>query len=633
MISLLSFHSICRIKTDIVVITCLFALLLASVCSAQETTSEPARFFIKFKPHSHSLLALQAMARSVGDSVSALQAEFPRVNLATLKATTLFHTLSSANATASTPVLTSLAERQVTIRAVKICANEEEEKACAGGINRLFIVESQNILNVQPMVESLQRFDEVEYVEPERFFTQNDLRSPADNDFIGLSSKTNSRAGLLAQTANDQFFGMQWSLLNTGQISRGYYPAGKTGADINAPRAWDITTGSNRIIVAIIDTGVPLINGQTMVDFSGRLLQGYNFAQPTATVADDDGHGSNVASILCATGNNSRFVAGVDWKCMILPLKVSSRTGRIANSAVISALRYAADNGARVANLSLGSSNASAAERDAFRYAASKGLISVVAMGNDNTSVPEYPAGYSTEPTTQVIAVGATDNNDNRAVPFSVGTLASGGSNYGAHISFVVPGNALLGIDNNGSSLSYFSGTSQSTPVVAGVVSLLLSVRPTMSFQEVMTALKAGARDMIGLASEDVKGWDQYYGWGRVDAYRSLLSVMSATSVQSPMQSREEESIAGAIGLNVFPNPVQHLLSVECSTPANTPYTLTIINVLGEKMFEYEAAGGVQNMTQTIHRIDVRGWPQGIYVARMTASAFGVQTSPILIVQ
>jgi hypothetical protein len=629
----------------------------ASSEASPESFPESYRFFLKLKPSTKAVRGLQMLLRT--HDATAL---FPQMRFSAALQQEIM-----SQALGSTPVLATLASKQMTVRAIKVAARsiagasagasagsnaqekvqEEVQEECAGGINRLFIVESQIVSDVQACMEELRGMDEVEYVEQERFLKHSDLRSPADIDVPDVSAapKASIRAGSLAQTANDTYFGVQWSLQNTGQLSRNYYPAGKAGADINANRAWDISTGSSRVIVAIIDTGVPLPNGQTPVDFTGRLVTGYNFAQPTATVADDDGHGSNVASILAATGNNGRFVAGVDWKCMIMPLKVSSRSGRIANSSVIAALRYAADNGARVANLSLGSASASAAERDALVYAASKGLISVVAMGNDNTSVPEYPAGYSTDPATQVIAVGATDNLDNRANPFTIATQSSGGSNYGAHISFVAPGNALLGVDNNGSSLSYFSGTSQATPVVAGLVSLLLSVKPTMSFQEVMTALKAGARDMVGPASEDTKGWDPYFGWGRVDAYRSLLAVINPTT--SPTTSVQETSLSQTFPAStassqssseaaqaitgVFPNPARDILTVECSTPPsvplNAPSLLVVTNALGERVYETSLTA----MSSTI-QIDVRSWPSGMYGVRLT-SARGVAVRPVCIVR
>ena len=216
-------------------------------------------------------------------------------------------------------------------------------------------------------------------------------------------------------------------------------------------------------------------------------------------------------------------MAGVDWQCKIMPVKVIDAQGNALYSNIISGLTYAVDNGAKVINMSVAGTTASQALQDAVNYAKDQGAIVVASMGNDNvdtTTTPYYPAAYST-----VIAVGATNSKDQRAVPFSCGGTEVG-SNYGSSIDFVAPGDALIALSNtNLTAITAWCGTSVAAPMVSGTVTLMLAVNPALTFDQVFAALKTGARDQVGLASEDTQGWDKYYGWGRIDAYRSLVAA------------------------------------------------------------------------------------------------------------
>jgi hypothetical protein len=226
-----------------------------------------------------------------------------------------------------------------------------------------------------------------------------------------------------------------------------------------------------------------------------------------------------VASVAAATGGNGQLMAGVDWNCKIMPVKVIDAQGRALYSDIISGLRYAADNSAKVINLSEAGTTVSQALEDAVSYAKDRGAIVVASMGNDNIDTPYYPAAYST-----VIAVGATNSKDQRAVPFSC--TDSGGSNYGSKIDFVAPGDVLIALSNtNPTDITAWCGTSVAAPMVSGTVTLMLAVNPALTFDQVYSALKTGARDQVGLTSEDTQGWDEYYGWGRIDAYRSLVAA------------------------------------------------------------------------------------------------------------
>jgi len=310
-----------------------------------------------------------------------------------------------------------------------------------------------------------------------------------------------------------------------GDAQHGTTPfVGTPGIDVNVLPAWNITTGDSDTILAVLDTGIALNHP----DFAGRILPGKNFVDERKSPADDYGHGTNCSSIAAATGGNGIGIAGMNWKCRILPVKVLDASNNGSYSGIASGFIYAADQGAKVISYSGGGSGKSQALADAVSYAQARGVIVVACMMNWNSETPSYPAAYP-----GVIAVGAVDPKGARVVPFCYS--ATTGSNYGSHIGFVAPGNNIWGLDyHDFTQGSYWCGTSQATPFVSGLVSLMFAINPTLALQQVTDALKAGARDQIGPVKEDAPGWDKYFGWGLIDAYKSLQAVPVATSIYFP---------------------------------------------------------------------------------------------------
>lgn len=297
---------------------------------------------------------------------------------------------------------------------------------------------------------------------------------------------------------------------------------------INAPEAWDRTTGSAGITVAVIDSGVQLthpelapllVPGYDMVDLGpnpvpppGFRFEG-DFAGRDAIPEDEVGHGTHVAGTIAAVSNNAVGVAGVTWQCRIMPVKALTRLVRISDGQVrgtgssadvAAAVRWAADHGAHVINMSLGSSGTTTVESSAIAYAISMGVVVVAAMGNDGSSNPSYPAAYP-----GVIAVGAVDATDKRA----------SFSQTGAHINVVAPGVSVLST-HLGSGYATLSGTSMATPHVAGVAALIRSVKPSASVAEVTDILESTARNLKDNASDPVP--NTKYGWGLVDALAAI---------------------------------------------------------------------------------------------------------------
>jgi hypothetical protein len=288
-------------------------------------------------------------------------------------------------------------------------------------------------------------------------------------------------------------------------------------------RAWDVVRGSAQITVAVIDTGVD----PGHPDLAGALLPGATFVSapdpscaPGATT-DDNGHGTHVAGIIGASGNNGTGVAGVAFGVRILPVKALDCTGAGLLSDVASGVTWAADHGARIINISLGSNAAQQTLQDAIRYAVSRNVLVVAAAGNCGVTSsrcsalnePQYPGAFP-----EVLAVAATDQSDAHA----------SFSNIGGYVGIAAPGVRILSttptypttLSRSGAPTSYaaFSGTSQASPIVAGVAALLLSREPGLSVAQLTARLRATADDL------GAPGADATFGAGRVNALRAVTT-------------------------------------------------------------------------------------------------------------
>ena len=268
-------------------------------------------------------------------------------------------------------------------------------------------------------------------------------------------------------------------------------------AKIQAPQAWELTTGGSTIIVAIIDTGVDLNHP----DLAGKIVAGYDFVNNDSIAQDDQGHGSHVAGIAAAVSNNGTGIAGISWGARIMPVKVLDSSGSGWTSDIAAGITWAADNGAKVINLSLGGPTGSTTMESAVDYATSQGVLVVAAAGNSGDSSPQFPASYA-----NVLAVAATDSSNTRA----------SFSSYGSFVDIAAPGVSIYStiFDNGYSSMS---GTSMAAPHVAGAAALLWNYSANLdSVAEVRTALESTALD-LGTA-----GRDDFYGYGLVQLLNAL---------------------------------------------------------------------------------------------------------------
>ncbi len=266
---------------------------------------------------------------------------------------------------------------------------------------------------------------------------------------------------------------------------------------ISAPAGWDITTGSSSVTLAVLDTGIDFAHPE----FSARTVAGYDFVNSDADPTDDHGHGTLAAGVAAATGNNGIGVAGVNWKTTIMPVKVMDAGGVGYHSVIAKGMVYAADNGARVQSLSLGGP-ASATLLSGVQYAQGKGCLLVAASGNDGTLIDNYPASYP-----DVISVGALSGD-------TIATFSA----YGPWLDVCAPGSGIYA-PKMGGGYTYFSGTSAATPFVAGLASLMLAVDPARSAAQLSQEITSTATDLGS------SGWDQYYGWGRINIAAALAAA------------------------------------------------------------------------------------------------------------
>jgi len=326
--------------------------------------------------------------------------------------------------------------------------------------------------------------------------------------YMSKSGEPNCNVGCQLTSDNytsDPKFARQWGLHNTGQTG------GTEDADIDAPEAWAVITGTTDVMVAVIDTGVDythddLDDGRVRTDIDKDYVNNDNDAM------DDHGHGTHVAGIIAAETNNGIGVAGVMWQAQILPLKVCNSRGSCAADDVASAIRYAADQEADVINMSLGGS-CSQTIADAVNYAYfDKDVVIVAAAGNSGYSI-SYPAKHA-----PVIAVGATDRDDKRAYF----------SSRGAELDVMAPGVGIWSTvpDNDYDDMK---GTSMASPHAAGVAGLLLTQRPTLTNTHVAEILRQSADDL------GQSGFDRYYGYGRVNAFQAL---QTPTPDEAPVPER-----------------------------------------------------------------------------------------------
>lgn len=312
-------------------------------------------------------------------------------------------------------------------------------------------------------------------------------------DITSVTSWVNQYVPIITEPVDegvpDPMFNDQWGLANA------------TDTDIDVTEAWLVNRGASTTMVAVIDTGVALAHP----DLAGARLRtdiDFDFINNDDNANDDNGHGTHVAGIIAASTNNGVGVAGICAECEILPVKVLDAEGGGDVSAIAQGLRYAADRGADIANMSLGMDpNCGCSETlaNAINYAYEQGMFMIAAAGNDGIEKIGYPASSS-----RVLAVGATDISGGRAYF----------SNYGEDLDIVAPGRNILSTYTT-PEYDYASGTSMASPMVAGVAGLALSTRGMSQAQLWWLLVNATDANVPG-------SFDAQLGYGRINALSAV---------------------------------------------------------------------------------------------------------------
>jgi subtilisin family serine protease len=326
----------------------------------------------------------------------------------------------------------------------------------------------------------------------------------------------------MVRTPNDTDYGKLWGLNNIGELDSDG-TRGLRGVDVDTEKAWDITTGSKDVVVAIIDTGVDFkipdladnawtnvaeLNGKAGVDDDGNGyvddIHGYNFSKGNGDPTDDNGHGSHVAGTIGAKGGDGRGIVGINWDVSIMAVKFldAAGSGTLANA--VKAIDYARKNGAKILSNSWGGGGFSQALKEAIELTRGADELFVAAAGNDgadNDTHQMYPANYQVD---NIVSVAAVDNRGELGYFSNFGSKTVHLAAPGVNIYSTVP-----------SGFETLSGTSMATPHVTGVAALVLSTNPRMSYSELKTRLLNSARPLNTLKNRTISG-------GIVDAYYAL---------------------------------------------------------------------------------------------------------------
>ncbi len=327
-------------------------------------------------------------------------------------------------------------------------------------------------------------------------------------------------------TPNDPLFNQQYALSNPGgTLPLPGSPIGKQGADIKATAGWEESTGSDGVVIAILDTGCDLLHPDLKNKF---LSNGRDLINDDLDASDDNGHGTVVAGIAGAETNNSVGISGVGWDCRLLPVKVLDKDGAGTVDIVSEGIMWAADqvsNGVKVINISWGVDAPSSTLRDAVQYAYDKGVVVVAAAGNTGGQV-QFPAAYDN----YVLAVAATDYSDNRYVL----------SNTGSEIDVAAPGVEVMSTVPRGyygaGSIDYgfWTGTSVAAPHVAGLAALIASLKPFLTVDDIMNVIRLSADDVN---SDLYPGKDEFVGYGRINIEKAIVPLIINPTMVAMLQT------------------------------------------------------------------------------------------------
>ncbi|MBI2430619.1 MAG: S8 family serine peptidase [Candidatus Levybacteria bacterium] len=336
-----------------------------------------------------------------------------------------------------------------------------------------------------------------------------------------------------------------------------YYNALWGMTKIDMPRAWDITKGSNNIVVAVVDTGI----GYTHEDLAGKVTDGWDYYYNDNNPYDFQGHGTHVAGTIGAVTNNSKGVSGINWNIQLWALKVfPDTTGGAPDDAISNAVIDAAASGAKIINLSLGGEpGCDSYWQDIINTARGYGATIIVAAGNENQDASNVsPASCQ-----GVITVGATGPNDQRSSYSNYGSVVDIAAPGGEVVNNTCPQNPVTCILSTWTQNQYAldAGTSMAAPHVAGVAALLLAKNPNLTPDQIESIIKS---------SGDTITTDKAIGGKRLNAYKALLALTPPTATPTPVPTNTPTPT-----LTPTPQPTATPTPLPTATPTPIPPTPT----------------------------------------------------------
>ena len=448
-------------------------------------------------------------------------------------------------------------------------------------------------LSVKDAITQYMSNPDVEYAEP------NYIRKVASTEVI----------------PSDLYFRDQWALRNTGQ-----YAYGTAGADIKASEAWRVSTGSYDITIAVLDTGVDYNHS----DLASNMLRNLSECNGVAGVDDDDngfiddcagwdfvtcedldncplpgtgdndpmdqyGHGTHVAGIIGAVGNNQTGVTGVMWRSRILPVRVLNQNNEGSDLDIAAGIAYAIKMGAKVINASWGGYGSSQTLTDAVSDANAKGMLFVAAAGNEsnnNDLTPFYPASY---PFGNIISVAATDQNDVR-VPFS---------NFGyTSVDVGAPGTYIIStvptwLNNGYSYLEQFEGTSMAAPHVTGLAGLLYSYYYNFDSTQIRNMILS----YVNL-NPSLDGWVS--SRGRLNAARSMFALCEPYDLTLNQVSASQINLAWT---DIATEELYYLLERK-----EQGGVYALLQTLGQNVNFYYDSSNIKDGTKYYYRLRLKNW-------------------------
>jgi subtilisin family serine protease len=364
---------------------------------------------------------------------------------------------------------------------------------------------------------------------------------------------------------NDPYVGSAWHLNKIG-----------------ATTAWDATLGAG-VTIAILDSGVEAAHP----DLAPNLVAGYNVYDRNTNLTDVCGHGTSVAGAAGAASNNALGVASIAGRARIMPVRVAYKKATdggcyASYSTVASGITWAADHGARIANVSYGGVSTSSAVTSAANYLRSKGGLVFASAGNTGGN-PGYAVNNA------LIMVGATDSADNRA----------SWSSYGNYVSLSAPGVGIWST-RTGAGYAGVNGTSYASPVAAGVAALMMSAAPSLTAAKIESLLYSTALDL------GTTGRDQYFGYGRVNAAAAVQAARAAAGIVTPLDTTRptaaistplgSSSVSGLVAVNVNAADTVAVTRVELKANGVTVATDTA----APYAFSWNSAGVANGMANLV---------------------------------